>query len=59
MAEVDWREMFRRYVARVRRQEGVDFLYGPDEGYDDWTAEEWAAIRALIDGSTRPGAEAS
>lgn len=48
MPELDWREMFRHYVAIVRRQEGVDFLYGPDEGSEDWKADEWAAIKALV-----------
>lgn len=38
-AQLDWREMFRKYAEVVGRNEGVLFLEA-----QDWTDEEWSAI---------------
>ena len=56
IAEIDWRELFRRYAAHVAEQEGTDFLWPP--GHTNfygvvigrqWSAEEWAAIEEIIE----------
>jgi len=36
---VDWREVFKKYMAIVGMAEGVDFLYE-----DQWTPEEWVEV---------------
>ncbi len=41
---IDWRDLFIRYVAQVRKWEGTDYL-----GAEDWTSdEEWAAIHDAV-----------
>lgn len=39
---VDWKEMFKKYMEIVIRNEGVDFLYSYE-----WTEEEWAEIQKI------------
>lgn len=42
MSEVDWKDMFFRYVETVVGMEGVTLL-----GCGNWTAKEWEAITEL------------
>jgi hypothetical protein len=42
MSEVDWRDMFWRYIEIVGKNEGVDFLHE-----DEWPPHEWEEIQKL------------
>lgn len=48
--DLDWRDMFIRYVAVVDKAEGVDFLdlYLPYQPLGPWTEEEWEAIKEAV-----------
>lgn len=43
MAEINWRDLFAKYVEVVGKNEGVDFLYR-----SEWPDDEWEAIATLM-----------